>query len=515
MAVLKIYPGNTGMRESLAQIEQFIGKELEEAGKERAPRSAEEMLDVEECNQARARRVGDLWTAKRIVEAHLEAPFVEECLRMARERLRQDGAKRIKSCGWVMTRLELRGGLKMKLRTPYLRSSHAERRSKRGAAGSGLHPVLSTLGFDQGFTPASRSEIARQAVLSSSYAEAREQLGRHGLWLDAQSIGRVAARMGLRSLQLRRESLEAAVLAPLPQHSSLAGKRVRLSLDGGRTKTRSTSSVEGIRPGKNKRRAFETAWREPRVLTIDVLDEDGEMDRRHQPIYETTLGDADATLRLLVGTLRLLGVHLAEKVLFVADGADWIWRRIADALLDEVHIEPERLFLALDYYHATEHIAEALAACGNLDSTARETLLHELRAKLLQPDGAKHVIERLRMLARGRRAKLINQHIGYLHSRLAYMDYSELRQHALSIGSGVVESAVRRIVNLRFKSASMCWRADHLEPLLYLRASLKSGRWNQLFLASLLGRHWLEPNTSFILLPKNLRPIEQRRRAAA
>ena len=66
-----------------------------------------------------------------------------------------------------------------------------------------------------------------------------------------------------------------------------------------------------------------------------------------------------------------------------------------------------------------------------------------------------------------------------------------MRAQALPIGSGVVESAVRRVVNLRFKSASMFWREDHLEPLLALRALLKSGRWEDFIQAEQQNRFWL------------------------
>jgi len=49
------------------------------------------------------------------------------------------------------------------------------------------------------------------------------------------------------------------------------------------------------------------------------------------------------------------------------------------------------------------------------------------------------------------------------------------------------------VINQRFKSASLAWRADQLEALLYLRAMMKSGRWEQAVRAWLCGEHWLEP----------------------
>ena len=71
------------------------------------------------------------------------------------------------------------------------------------------------------------------------------------------------------------------------------------------------------------------------------------------------------------------------------------------------------------------------------------------------------------------------------------MGYFRLKSEKLPIGSGVVESAVRRVVNQRFKSASQFWLTDHLGPLLELRALWKSGRWDTFFRARLRGRFWI------------------------
>ena len=226
------------------------------------------------------------------------------------------------------------------------------------------------------------------------------------------------------------------------------------------------------------------------MLTIDVLDSEGKLLRSEQPFYEVTLQRAKGTMALLVGTLRRLAVHLAAEVLFVADGALWIWRRI-HAALQQAGIDPQRLSLALDYYHATEHISSALNACKNLSATEREALRKELCGVLLEPRGVETVLERLASLARGRRGRLVGQHIRYLRKRVQWMRYSLLRARKLPIGSGTVESAIRRVVNLRFKSASISWKPQHLEPLLYLRAILKAGRWDQFFPALLQRRHWL------------------------
>ena len=232
--------------------------------------------------------------------------------------------------------------------------------------------------------------------------------------------------------------------------------------------------------------------KEPRIITIDVLDDEGEMDRNWRPIYETTLGKADDVFALLTGLLRLIGAHLAAEVVFVSDGATWIWDRV-EQLMEDAEIPRERVHIVLDFYHAAEHIADALKACKNIKAKQRAELCEELGRMLLETGGAERVIERLATFAKGRRAAKVNKEIAYLTGHVPHMGYAELRAKKIPIGSGVVESAVRRILNLRFKSASTCWRPDHLEPLLYLRAIIKSGRWDDAMKAWLDGRHWLEP----------------------
>lgn len=494
MATLRVYRGSTGMRQSLEQIDRLIAENSPGVQWPGRPRDAVSMLEAEEQAQARGRYLADLWMARHIVEAHLDVEFLQQSRSAAYMALYRSGAGAVEGHGWKDTRVQLRGGLKLRLRSPYMRSSPQGRggakRKKRGEGGAGLYPLLWALGIEALMSPASRAEVCRQSVLAGSYKEAAEQLARQGLQLDVSSIVRVAVSTGERALLLRQADLAAARSAPVPQQGPLAGKRVRISLDGGRVRTRTTLRGRGRRPGKNGRRPFRLDWIEPRILTIDIVDSEGKLERSEQPFYEVTLQRAKGVMALLVGTLRRLAVHLAAEVLFVADGALWIWRRI-HAALQHAGIAPQRLSLALDYYHATEHISSALKACKNLGATEREALRQELCGLLLEPRGIERVLERLASLARGRRGRLVGQHIRYLRKRVQWMRYSLLRARKLPIGSGTVESAIRRVVNLRFKSASISWKPQHLEPLLYLRAILKAGRWEQFFPALLKGRHWL------------------------
>ena len=48
------------------------------------------------------------------------------------------------------------------------------------------------------------------------------------------------------------------------------------------------------------------------------------------------------------------------------------------------------------------------------------------------------------------------------------------------LGSGAMESAIRRVVNLRLKGAAIFWRGENAERMLHLRCYLKAGRWDEI-----------------------------------
>jgi hypothetical protein len=50
----------------------------------------------------------------------------------------------------------------------------------------------------------------------------------------------------------------------------------------------------------------------------------------------------------------------------------------------------------------------------------------------------------------------------------------------LPIGSGTMESAIRRVVNLRMKGPSIFWDEAHAEQMLLLRTYYKSKHWQVL-----------------------------------
>lgn len=92
------------------------------------------------------------------------------------------------------------------------------------------------------------------------------------------------------------------------------------------------------------------------------------------------------------------------------------------------------------------------------------------------------VLEALRALATTHRSKAIPRALGYVETHAHRMRYVTLETRHLPIGSGQVESAVRRVVNLRFKAPGSFWMETTVSGLMHLRAAFKAGRWNEIMI---------------------------------
>ncbi len=69
----------------------------------------------------------------------------------------------------------------------------------------------------------------------------------------------------------------------------------------------------------------------------------------------------------------------------------------------------------------------------------------------------------------------------YFISNTASINYRFFRRMGIPIGSGAIESAIRRVVNLRLKGAGIFWIKENAEGLLHLRCQLKSGNWDAFY----------------------------------
>ena len=448
------------------------------------PQTPQDLLQLEQRLSVAAAQVADQVVLVQLTRAHEAEAFVTQAIAQARAR----SPVPLVHKGFRMTSVLLLGGTRIVLETPYLREDRRGRRGRRrrtrGPHGAGCYPVLEALGIADRVSPATRSEIALHVVQAASYREAAAMLARRGLACDVSSLVRISTATAEESTRLRDAALAAALRVPVPSDGPLAGKRVRVSLDGGRVRIRRTHRGRKTAKGRH---GFSTPWREPRLLVIDILDEQGRPDRLRLPLYDVLIGDAEAVWALLIGSVRLLGAAYADVVEFIADGAEWIWHRV-ERLSRLAEIPAAKLVEVLDFYHASQYLSETLATCRHMPKAQRQALYKRLRHALrYQTEGVEVVQEALRALATTQRSKAITRALRYVEAHAHRMRYVPLEARKLPIGSGQVESAVRRVVNLCFKAPGSFWTETTVSGLMHLRAAFKAGRWDEVMRGVLTG----------------------------
>jgi hypothetical protein len=433
------------------------------------------------------------------------------------EQVRQDAAIPLQTPEPRPLEVRLLCGLGLWITTAYC----APRRTKATDPSeklAGLYPELAAFGFGKGCSPALQYKVARIVALNPSIDVARKELRREGIVLDKKTVRRIAEQLGHQLLELRRRELFAWREGWLPAGNDFAGRRVAVQIDGGRVRLRENKKRrKKSKKTKGRRQKFDTPWREPKALIIFEFNEQGKMVKKErQPLIDGTLLGPDHLAELVAFHLHRLGVAQAELVVFISDGARWIWDRL-EWIEKRAGLDSSKTMHVLDFCHAAHHISLALAALGLTGDARRKTYGH-LR-KLLKNSRYDKVVSELKK--RAKRKKLKAKHevwteIRYLekHGAEGHLRYVTFRRRGLPCGSGAIESTIRRVINQRLKSNAMYWLEENAEAMFAIRALLLCDRWEET-----LGRvrqtmardrridwHWCAPDLTKLKADESISP---------
>lgn len=319
-------------------------------------------------------------------------------------------------------------------------------------------------------TPAAVSEITQLATALASLKEAVTLLAQRGRRIDIKTLRTLTYHFSKQARNLQVNDL-------IADKHMCVGKRCAISLDGGRVRTRKNKC--GPKTSK-KRHRYKADWKEPKLLHIWLVDDTGKICRDFAPWIDGTMKGADAVFMLLSYYLRALNITAAYQVLFIADGAPWIWNRVK-TLIVNLNLDPEKVFQIVDFYHAVEHLSTVANLRKSWPNKERKKWIGRLKGYLWKGK-IDSVIEEVRKLLRGRNSKTINRERNYFAKNIKRMKYNIARENNLPIGSGPMESAIRRVINLRMKGNGIFWKEENAEAMIMLRSFYKAGRWEQLVL---------------------------------
>jgi hypothetical protein len=211
-------------------------------------------------------------------------------------------------------------------------------------------------------------------------------------------------------------------------------------------------------------------WAEVKTLVLAEVSrtKQGEICTQ-QPSYFSRISEAETFGKLALVETQRRGLEVAAEVCAVMDGAEWLQGFVNYHRTDAVRI--------LDFPHAAEYVSafgQAVSqAGGKLATDWLDEQLHRLKH-----EGPQSVLADLRVLqGQYPGVEVLREQLAYLSKREAHMQYPTYQADGWPIGSGIVESANKVVVQTRLKGAGMHWKRENVNAMLVLRTAVCNDRW--------------------------------------
>ncbi|MBT3714397.1 MAG: ISKra4 family transposase [Anaerolineae bacterium] len=182
--------------------------------------------------------------------------------------------------------------------------------------------------------------------------------------------------------------------------------------------------------------------------------------------YYSSLKRSEEFGELLWGTGVQHRADQAKKLIFVCDGAAWIWKQVEKFFPNAVQI--------VDWYHACQYLHAVANALLLADDEQKKWLLK--KEKLLWEGEVETIIKECQTLVKeiGEPAKRL---ISYYSNNQERMRYALFREKNYLIGSGTVESACKQVVTMRLKRPGASWTEYGAKMVAKARTAWLSGQW--------------------------------------
>lgn len=354
--------------------------------------------------------------------------------------------------------IRLQTGTTIKVESPYIKGTVGDWTGSR-------HLLATHWGIIEGVSPELYNKVGYCAALGPSYNISQQTLSRFGTTICLSTTRDITNKLAVCCAEYGEEELM------LKESESVVNKRVVIAIDGGRTRIRSyTGEVNEL--GNS---TYDTSWREPKLFVIDVIDNDGNVEKHSLPIYGVRFGEEDC-MDLLESYLRKLKIEEATEIQLLGDGAPWIWNQFS-ALMKRLNVDSKKVTETLDYYHSSSYVHDLVERMPlKVSEVDRKKYLKDFKDWLWMGK-ADRIVAVCREIYK-KPCKEVKRCINYLEKHQPRMQYATYDDQKLMCASGIVESAIRRIINLRFKNAATFWDKDCVEKLFFLRAAVLSNRWD-------------------------------------
>lgn len=258
--------------------------------------------------------------------------------------------------------------------------------------------------------------------------------------------------------QRAREKLETQYAQPFRELPAMGNEHVITQADG----TMICTVQPGSRKGKRPRE-----WKEMRLVAAQAKDS-------ATTVYGATFSSVAETGRRWGHCTRQAGWGMNSRIHAVGDGADWIRLQSREVFGLQGH------FLC-DYFHVSEYLGAAAASCRPAQP---DRWRRTQQQRLKRGDVAKVMAALTEHLEAEQtpeeEAPVRNAH-RYLTNRLDCLDYPLALALGLPIGSGMIESGHRHVLQTRLKKAGAAWLPDHADQIAHLRVLRANNQWHSIW----------------------------------
>ncbi len=329
---------------------------------------------------------------------------------------------------------------------------------------TGRCPLDQALGLVHSFSPALVRLAARAAAQEGYESASQDLLAQAGVALEGRQIQRLVNLIApALATQLKQGALPGAEPIPI-LYAEVDGTGVPMVAE----------ELAG-RPGKQEDGSART--REVKlgaIFTQTQTDEEGRPVRDHAST--TYVGDFETAPDFgsrILAEARRRGLGRAAKMVFIGDGAAWIW--------ELARVNFPLAILILDLYHALEHLHELCEGLYGVGHPWAARMAQTWTA-MLKNDQIGDVIAaaRRRLQDLGPPAQTtLEKQIAYFEHHQDKMLYKTYRDQGLFYGSGVIEGGCKSLIGQRLKESGMFWTVAGATSVLNLRLALKSNRWDE------------------------------------
>jgi hypothetical protein len=218
----------------------------------------------------------------------------------------------------------------------------------------------------------------------------------------------------------------------------------------------------GPRKGKRPRQ-----WQEMRLVAAQAKDS-------RTTVYGATFGSVEETGRRWGHVTRQAGWGLNSRIHTVGDGAEWIQLQSLEVFGQQAH------FLC-DFFHVSQYLAAAAPVCRpSQPEQWRHTQQKRLKCGAV-PKVIAALVEQMEAEAIRDEDAPVRQGHRYLANRLDSLDYPGALALGLPIGSGLIESGHRHVLQARLKKAGTAWLHKHADQIAHLRVLRANKQWSSIW----------------------------------